>query len=1212
MNSKIFNIIITIFMIIILIVGVGAEGNLSNNQEENNQGKDIIIEEIETQESETAINYLQDISEDNKIMEERVESYPPEEVTSEKKEAKSENEEASLSSQNNSNKSKESEKIQDIPFGEVLNKSLDETSPSPNKKNKQKNQTKFEIKKEINTLSNESQNHIKDGSGQKQEVQESFGQIESDTNKELNNSNKENSTLHIDFKENQSDVRGNAQSGTGETNPITSSSVPSPSSIISSMKKGEVIEKEKKYLVDIDKINKSFNETIDKKNQSNIIITLLHSEDNTKIVEKREIGEINYHQEVIEETEFTKKIKVYSEKHIKTEVLAESELSKEVVKDKIKIYWRNNGDLEITNLKEYKVKYYDENNNGLVDKVTWMVPHLSDQYFEIVIEPEFISDKNKKENIQIITKEYPSNTISNPIKFGFDIMYINASNVSCELEIKNSQNSIVEKREFNYSNNGTSLGQVIFNLNDGDYSWQIKCLDIYNNNITSNPHASGNFKINEGFEIRNLNKFYFLNLIDNKIKNPGSNLEFYSINSANKNFTIKREGKVHYTGTGESISLNEEILNYSGDYQLIVDFKGNNLANSTLNENFSVVGANITFQPGVYEIGENIPISFKVDSFNELINYVIFRFGDGEDELINVNEDKINRNYLHSYNSHGDYDVSLEIKINGDTGFFTIDKTGIVIESTYDNNNPEVTLIYPNNNDILESENITFEFKVSDEVHIENCTFRLYNNTNNEEFTDVKREWDNLGKNHAQEYKVIFFEKGDYWAEVECYDNSSNKNYDFNSFQINFGDYESSNNLNSNKQFTEYQIMPEVERVLGIVNDYLENENQFNSDKKEIYEDLGISDNIDFYKKRLLQIDQYFKENYKYVDTEALRKQKDQEYTEEFENIKNNIPSEIIIIDTYEYVKNSVEVDMKKVVEDYMNSTNTKISSNFAKKLANMNLKLQQEISVEANIKRVSIEYENRTEEFTIVKKKIDLNNQNYDQILEIIPKEIVERAEDVKFLIDYQVIKQDPIFEILYEDLTDNKEIIYYIEKNIDLKELTKTQTILFEESFNEVKIGVTGFFGGGFITNTNPIYFALILLLVIVLIILFLFVFGRYRKQKWKKEPNVVKCFELLRQSKVYLKEKDVERARENYRELKKVYPVLPLKPKEYFYNEIKELSIRIDRRDIFNLVKEYEQAKKSFNKEDCVRIYKDIKKVYERLPIKDRQKIFERLNK
>ncbi len=168
-----------------------------------------------------------------------------------------------------------------------------------------------------------------------------------------------------------------------------------------------------------------------------------------------------------------------------------------------------------------------------------------------------------------------------------------------------------------------------------------------------------------------------------------------------------------------------------------------------------------------------------------------------------------------------------------------------------------------------------------------------------------------------------------------------------------------------------------------------------------------------------------------------------------------------------------------------------------------------------------------------------------------------------------------------------------------------------MFEETFKG-SAGVTGFFAASTITNTDPVYFMVALFLLICLVILFIFISKKMKVQRWKKEPNVVKCFELLRKSALYIKEKDLERARENYRELKRIYPVLPSKPKQFFYEKIKELSVEIDKRDIFGLVREYEEARTHWNKEDCLRIYKDIKKVYERLPIKYRQKIYEKINK
>ena len=59
-------------------------------------------------------------------------------------------------------------------------------------------------------------------------------------------------------------------------------------------------------------------------------------------------------------------------------------------------------------------------------------------------------------------------------------------------------------------------------------------------------------------------------------------------------------------------------------------------------------------------------------------------------------------------------------------------------------------------------------------------------------------------------------------------------------------------------------------------------------------------------------------------------------------------------------------------------------------------------------------------------------------------------------------------------------------------------------------------------------------------------------------------------------------------------KVYPLL------------KKAQGAIDKRDIFNLVKEYKEAKNKFQKDDATNIYKDIQAVYKRLPKKDQAKV------
>ena len=102
-----------------------------------------------------------------------------------------------------------------------------------------------------------------------------------------------------------------------------------------------------------------------------------------------------------------------------------------------------------------------------------------------------------------------------------------------------------------------------------------------------------------------------------------------------------------------------------------------------------------------------------------------------------------------------------------------------------------------------------------------------------------------------------------------------------------------------------------------------------------------------------------------------------------------------------------------------------------------------------------------------------------------------------------------------------------------------------------------------------------------------------------------------DLIEGIKKLLKEREIEKARENYYKIKAIYPVLPYKTRPYFYKKVNEMLVRIDKKDILGLVKEYQEAKRNWNKEDYMRLYEDIKKIYKRLPEKDRKKVYDIIN-
>jgi hypothetical protein len=121
-----------------------------------------------------------------------------------------------------------------------------------------------------------------------------------------------------------------------------------------------------------------------------------------------------------------------------------------------------------------------------------------------------------------------------------------------------------------------------------------------------------------------------------------------------------------------------------------------------------------------------------------------------------------------------------------------------------------------------------------------------------------------------------------------------------------------------------------------------------------------------------------------------------------------------------------------------------------------------------------------------------------------------------------------------------------------------------------------------------------------------------GRAKLEIWKKEPNVVRILDLMKNTKLLLKENNVTDARANYAKMSDIYKVLPNKTKHFFFNEIKMIRLAIDKKDVINLMKEYEQAKNAGRMEDASELHAKISSVYKKLPKKFQEKVYQRLIK
>ncbi len=931
------------------------------------------------------------------------------------------------------------------------------------------------------------------------------------------------------------------------------------------------------------------NISVEEKEKTNYV----YYEAGKKEIELEAYEKIEITKEEKEKSDFEKEVIISSEIHFEDPLRVYSDLTQETEKENIEIFWKNEGNQEITGDSDFAVEYYDENNNGLIDRISWIVPHLSEQIFEIRINFE----QNSDSGILLNVLNPPNGAdVTNPVPFNVSLNFSGVPD--CFLEINET------KYPFNVTNS------FLLNLQNGVYFWKVNCSQFDDKTISRETEIR-TFRVNEAFS-SNLQegKVYLLDLVNNQIKNPET-IKINSTNPSNLNIKILRETGIisnESFSTSANILMDRSRLNLSGRYTLNTEF--NKPSAKVFNiTNFSVASANLTFNVSSSTIKEGESVSINVNIISPvktLLPSNLF-YGDGQSIALPYGwVTQFNQNYVHKYDNSGTYNVNLTFLI--DNQQFFIQKTINVIDST-DNSAPEITLIKPSHKKIIYDSAINFSYSAKDDKKLQNCTFKLYKGCESLSIcstssSDLEYSTTKQTPANDEEIKIGLkdFDEGIYEWLVECYDNSSNSEWQINLFQVSFNSTDSVSSKSNN-----YTQKNEVEALKKQVDNFIATD--FSMDEKEALEDLKILEDAKFYRKRLTDIGDFLGENYKYVATEELRQKKTTEYLEELEQIKNKVPISISVNEKYEYVKNSVGIDFEAIVQDYFDSTNTAIGRPTLQKLAKINQEIQNELTVSAKIKDIELEYANGTQRLTLVKKSFTLANDSYNKFLEVIPKDIASNSDEVIFITDSYVVKKDPIFEVDYEDL-EKDEIVYYINKQIKLKNFEKTETLLFEEDAGKTA-AFTGLFVLDVSSNFSGIYIVLIFILLIAVAFASIFLYKKFRMIAWKKEPNVVRVLHLLEDIKRLLAEKEIEKARENYYKIKEIYPVLPYQTKKYFYDKINDILVKIDRKDIFNLVKEYQEAKSTWNKEAYIRLYKDIRKIYERLPEKDREKVYNIIN-
>jgi len=382
-------------------------------------------------------------------------------------------------------------------------------------------------------------------------------------------------------------------------------------------------------------------------------------------------------------------------------------------KSSLQIYWvtgNQNIDLE-------DIEFYDSNNDSLYDRISWTVPHLSEQVFEIRI--NYSVDKNDSNTILSLGLIGPSvnSIVENPINFRFNLSYYDLSKLTCSLGI----DGYSDIRTINASVENLTL---VWNnpLANGNHNWIFSCFDITNNTINST--LSGSFLVNESFGLVIPYITYFpgenVSLIINS-KGNETRIELIYPNSSRISLPsiINQNNPQNYLISSDSLQIpGNYILNITTDYfEKPYSFTGNfSVSKIQLNSNKDHINENQTITLNEYA---NSPI--------EKISWYLLDFGDNyQDYSLNYENNILDKSLQHTYNHAGNYSLNLTLRIGSRS--YTTSKI-IFVNQSLDRIPPTISLYFPENGDIIKNDSINFSFSAFDNIRLSNCTFEIYNTT---------------------------------------------------------------------------------------------------------------------------------------------------------------------------------------------------------------------------------------------------------------------------------------------------------------------------------------------------------------------------------------------------------------------------------------------------------------------------------------------------
>ncbi|MFC1648679.1 hypothetical protein ACFL1B_04440, partial [Nanoarchaeota archaeon] len=323
-----------------------------------------------------------------------------------------------------------------------------------------------------------------------------------------------------------------------------------------------------------------------------------------------------------------------------------------------------------------------------------------------------------------------------------------------------------------------------------------------------------------------------------------------------------------------------------------------------------------------------------------------------------------------------------------------------------------------------------FSFTVNDATNA-NCKLLIDSGSGFEEKANKQA----ITGTHSFQLELV---AGEYDWKISCEENGKTASTSANTFIVDESEEEVEIELLSAP--IEYNF--DNEGMESTLNQVLQTYDQMSAKERNLAEKLG------YYKeaKNALKLAQRTKRDLNDIDfrTDLTDQEKEDQKKDMVRKANNAFANTVIRIsvkDSKSFVKYAEEDEILSLLEDYVKHENSDAEPEDLLSLVN---ELQANIVVSTRASKLEIEKVSGEKQIitVIIKEVKSEDTPKSAYLLEYIPKEIASTADKITVLGNYEIVKEDPVLAFPLGD-----EIIYYVEKDVDLEKTKDTNTLLVKE---------------------------------------------------------------------------------------------------------------------------------------------------------------------